>query len=1049
VTGASFNPFPGLRPFEENEDYLFFGRERHTDEILARLRTERFLAVVGPSGSGKSSLVRAGLIPSLHAGYMARAGSRWRIAVFRPGSSPIANLAQALNDDRVLGRGGGEAESDRAILEANLWNSALGLVDCVEQANLPAHDNLLILVDQFEELFRFARLRGARDEATAFVRLLLAAVEQRELPIYVVLTMRTDFLEQCTAIDGLPEAINHSQYLVGRMTRDEMRAAIVGPVAVGQGAIAHRLAVRLLNDFGDDPDQLPVLQHTLMRIWEHWQDAAGEEEIDLADYEAVGTRGRALSAHADEICDELTPRQREIAETLFKAITEASGDREHGVRRPVALGEVAALAGAEISEVKPVVDAFRRPRRSFLMPPPAVPLEPDSVLDISHEALMRNWTRLVRWVAEERLSADYYERVVHAAEREPEDGLWQNPRLGIHLEWRKKARPTAAWAARYDPRFREAMDFLDRSLRRQRWRRAGAVATVALLVGLAIAALYLESARQVERTKGELERAKSELAKQENVELSTALDRLEAALTEMDEQRRRAEAATDAERRLRTDLEQQQQRTEEARQAAERERKVAEEEREKAELSATEAALAADRAEKALALAEEERNRLQEELDLAQTDFERLQSGLVEIAETLDAAYGTGTTGSAEELAEQVGGQIESLNATLRGAAGRVDDAKESVWDRIGKPLVRLVVLNQAADAPTAWVSAIAEASSPRGANRTQPAAATRVQGVSVAFASIEYETASRRYAVVEFPSHSDALKGLVTGAVEADGAILVVPASEGTTSRARDLLQVAAETGVLSIVAYVELDSDDTEDTEPVAEQARVLLESFGYRASIEGGGPRFKSSLDLLLAALDRLVPVPKRAVDQPFLMPVEDVFSIAGRGTVVTGRIERGVVKVGDQVEVVGIRPTFTRAAAGVEMFRKLLDEGVTGDNVGVLLRGTRTDEVERGQVLAKPGSISAHVKFRGRVYVLALGEGGRETPFFDGYRPQFYFRTTDVTGTTMLPAGEIAMPGDLVTLEVTLVTPIAMEKGLRFAIREGGRTVGAGLVVEILD
>jgi elongation factor Tu len=341
-------------------------------------------------------------------------------------------------------------------------------------------------------------------------------------------------------------------------------------------------------------------------------------------------------------------------------------------------------------------------------------------------------------------------------------------------------------------------------------------------------------------------------------------------------------------------------------------------------------------------------------------------------------------------------------------------------------------------------------------------------RGITIATAHVEYETAKRHYAHVDCPGHADYIKNMITGAAQMDGAILVVGADDGPMPQTREHILLARQVGVPCIVVFLnKVDMvDDPELIELVELELRELLSKYEFpgeeipivRGSAlkamqhgcgdekcESCGPIFK-----LMDAVDSYVPEPKRDVDRPFLMPVEDVFSISGRGTVVTGRVERGIVKVGDEVEIVGIRPTFKTVCTGVEMFRKILDQGQAGDNIGVLLRGTKRDEVERGQVVAKPGSILPHTKFKGSVYVLSKEEGGRHTPFFNGYRPQFYFRTTDVTGVVTLPSGvEMVMPGDNVHVEVQLITPIAMEKELRFAIREGGRTVGAGVISDILE
>ncbi len=337
-----------------------------------------------------------------------------------------------------------------------------------------------------------------------------------------------------------------------------------------------------------------------------------------------------------------------------------------------------------------------------------------------------------------------------------------------------------------------------------------------------------------------------------------------------------------------------------------------------------------------------------------------------------------------------------------------------------------------------------------------------RERGITIATAHVEYETDNRHYAHVDCPGHADYVKNMITGAAQMDGAILVVSAADGPMPQTREHILLARQVGVPRIVvALNKVDAvDDKELLDLVELEVRELLKSYQFPGdeipvvkisalkAMQGDAEAQKGILTLM-EAVDKYIPIPDRPVDRPFLMPIEDVFSISGRGTVVTGRVEQGKVKVGEEMEVVGIRPTFKRVVTGVEMFKKLLDEGMAGDNVGLLLRGTEKEEVERGQVVSKPGSITPHTKFKAEVYILTKEEGGRHTPFFNGYRPQFYFRTTDVTGVAQLPSGvEMVMPGDNVNLHVELITPIAMDKGLRFAIREGGRTVGAGTVAEIL-
>ncbi len=340
-----------------------------------------------------------------------------------------------------------------------------------------------------------------------------------------------------------------------------------------------------------------------------------------------------------------------------------------------------------------------------------------------------------------------------------------------------------------------------------------------------------------------------------------------------------------------------------------------------------------------------------------------------------------------------------------------------------------------------------------------------KARGITINTAHVEYQTAGRHYAHVDCPGHADYIKNMITGAAQMDGAILVVSAADGPMPQTREHILLARQVGVPYIIVYMNKADmvDDKELLELVEMEVRELLSKYDFpgddtpivigsaKMAMEGDTSEMgEGSIMKLAEALDSYIPQPKRAIDGPFLMPVEDVFSISGRGTVVTGRVERGVVKVGEDLEIVGLKPTQKTVCTGVEMFRKLLDQGQAGDNVGVLLRGTKREEVERGQVLAKPGSITPHTKFTAEVYVLSKEEGGRHTPFFPGYRPQFYFRTTDVTGSVELPAGtEMVMPGDNISITVQLIAPIAMEEGLRFAIREGGRTVGAGVVAKVIE
>src|SRR3989441_580625 len=396
--------------------------------------------------------------------------------------------------------------------------------------------------------------------------------------------------------------------------------------------------------------------------------------------------------------------------------------------------------------------------------------------------------------------------------------------------------------------------------------------------------------------------------------------------------------------------------------------------------------------------------------------------------------------------------------------------AKEK-FDR-NKPHVNIGTIGHVDHGKTSLTAAITKvlaASNPkvqfRGDDQMANAPEERERGVTINASHVEYETSQRHYAHVDCPGHADYIKNMITGAAQMDGAILVVSAADGPMPQTREHILLARQVGVPYIIVYLNKADmvDDAELLELVEMEVRELLSKYQFpgdktpivtgsaKMAMEGDPSEMgEGSIVKLAEALDSYIPQPQRLIDGPFLMPVEDVFSISGRGTVVTGRVERGIVKVGDTLEIIGLKPTLVTVCTGVEMFRKLLDQGQAGDNIGVLLRGTKREEVERGQVLAKPSSITPHTKFSCEVYVLSKEEGGRHTPFFPGYRPQFYFRTTDVTGSCELPAGtEMVMPGDNIKMVVTLIAPIAMEQGLRFAIREGGKTVGAGVVAEAIE
>ncbi len=495
------NPFPGLRPFREDEEYLFFGRESQVDAMVDKLAATRFLAVVGTSGSGKSSLVNSGLRPALHGGLMARAGTSWRMAQFRPGNNPLRSMARALAEDGVLFRDYQAAGLTLTeIVDTTLRMSKLGLIDIYEQAHLAEDVNLLIVVDQFEELFRYRQaapgqqqtVMGTGEDAIAFVNLLLEVKQQTRYPIYIVLTMRSDFLGDCSQFTGLAEAINAGQYLVPRMTRDERRAAISGPVGVGGAEISPVLLTRLVNDVGDNPDQLSILQHALNRTWNQWERSANNGLLDLPHYQAIGTMAHALDQHAEKAYGELaTERQRQICEKLFKALTDKATD-PRGVRRPTKLETLCALAEATPAEVTQVIDVFRKPSRSFLMPPADETLEAETVIDISHESLMRVWERLKIWADEEAQSAQIYSRlaetaVLHGA---GQAGLWQDPDLQVALKWQEQSQPNEVWARRYHPEFADAMRFLKAS-NTARGRRRWILASTTFVVFAALAGLLV------------------------------------------------------------------------------------------------------------------------------------------------------------------------------------------------------------------------------------------------------------------------------------------------------------------------------------------------------------------------------------------------------------------------------------------------------------------------------------------------------------------------------------------------------------------------------
>ncbi|MTI22993.1 High-affnity carbon uptake protein Hat/HatR, partial [Fulvivirga sp. RKSG066] len=464
------NPFPGLRPFKIDESHLFFGREGQSDEVLLKLSKNRFVGVIGPSGSGKSSFIYCGVLPILYGGFLTNTSPNWEVVVTRPGAGPIDNLAESLlkKDPDYIVADDDEKRIKRTIITTLLKSSSIGLVEAILQLRKSEDKNYLILVDQFEELFRFkdSADAGSVNETLAFVNLLMEAVDYPDAPIYIGITMRSDFIGDCAQFPDLTKKINDSHYLIPQMTREQKRKAIIGPVAVGGAEITSRLTQQLLNDLGDNPDQLPILQHALMRTWSYWSRFKDrvDEPVDIKHYEAIGTMEEALSLHANEAYDELTDDQKEICESLFKAITEKRGEN-FGIRRPTRLGEIAAIADVSEAELIAVIDKFREPGRSLLTPAAHIRLDSKSMIDISHESLMRIWIRLKNWVDDEAEAVQMYLRLSEAAAmyQVGKAGLWRPPDLQLALNWQAKHKPTLVWGQRYHPAFERTMIFLEYS----------------------------------------------------------------------------------------------------------------------------------------------------------------------------------------------------------------------------------------------------------------------------------------------------------------------------------------------------------------------------------------------------------------------------------------------------------------------------------------------------------------------------------------------------------------------------------------------------------
>ncbi|MBI4625270.1 MAG: PD40 domain-containing protein [Verrucomicrobia bacterium] len=459
----SLNPFPGLRSFRSDEDYLFFGREEQTMELLARLQRNRFVAVVGTSGRGKSSLVRCGLLSRLQGGSMLEAGAHWEIAVMHPGGDPLTHLAEAMLEAGLYDP---QLENALPNLIATLGRSQFGLIEAVRQAGVPRGTNFLLVVDQFEEIFRFEEAGAAESElANDFIAMLREAAAQTELPIYVVTTMRSDFIGDCSRFEGLAEAVNRGEYLIPRLTREQFKSVIEGPIRVGGGRITPRLLQRLLNDLGEEQDQLPCLQHALMRTWNVWRERPGAGELDLEDYQRVGKMSQALSIHADEVYFGLaSDRQRQLGAAAFKALT-VEGSEKRGVRRPRRVDALCRILDVDKAELIPVIDAFRQTGVTLLMPAAGIELRDTTIVDLSHESLMRVWARLRDWVDEEAKSVGIFRRLSESAAlwQQGKAGLYRDPDLSVARCWLEQTRPNTAWAGQYDGNFDDAVAFLERS----------------------------------------------------------------------------------------------------------------------------------------------------------------------------------------------------------------------------------------------------------------------------------------------------------------------------------------------------------------------------------------------------------------------------------------------------------------------------------------------------------------------------------------------------------------------------------------------------------
>jgi WD40 repeat protein len=519
------NPFPGLRPFTRDEGHLFFGREGQSETIVSYLSKSRFAAVTGASGSGKSSLIYCGVIPLLYGGFISEAGSKWQVLAARPGNSPIWNLAVAFSEFESTNKDQENTNELKEYYYSLLNRHSLGLIDAIEQAIPKDGSNLLLVIDQFEELFRYQENSNEHhDDTNAFIKLLVNILNQKQLPVYIVLTMRSDFIGNCSDFQELTTLINKSNYLVPQMTREDFERVILGPLKVAHTEIEPRLLHEILNSLENNHDQLPVLQHALMRTWEFWsKNDLVNTPLTIRDYMAAGNIKNALSLHANIAYNELDERGKQLCKILFKALTEKGKDGK-GIRRPASIQEIAELAQAQPREIIEVVEVFRIPGRSFLTPDAGVELNPSSIIDISHESLMRIWDKLRLWVDEEAASAQMYERLIELAGlyQTGRTGLMRSPDLQTAINWKKNQHPNKAWARRYNPAFEKAMVYLNTSekkfqqdeeskikIQRRELYRTRRVAILLGVIAIAFFALMFYAYRQSQEAFLQKERAES------------------------------------------------------------------------------------------------------------------------------------------------------------------------------------------------------------------------------------------------------------------------------------------------------------------------------------------------------------------------------------------------------------------------------------------------------------------------------------------------------------------------------------------------------------